>query len=651
MRTEASCHLVDMTVMRTSVSLTLGYLQAFAEADPRITGRCQFSTQCRSLHSDFEPTWQNIQQLIDNVQPDKHVFGFTNFFWNRKLNLALARRIKTALPEALVVFGGNDVTDQAATLLVNDSPVDVIVNGEGEVAFTNLLAHYLDAGADFHTVKGVSFRDGGNGIVTTAPQPRIEDLDSIPSPFLCGLFSAEALAASVDLAYEFSRGCPFKCAFCYWGAAIGTKTRRFSRDRIRQDLEFIIAHVGPMARIFMADANFGMTDADVETAYLLADLVQTHRKKKIFLVTNWAKNTTKRVIEAATVLYRHGMIRGVTLSAQSLNEEVLRIADRRNIPFQYYRQLQEQFRTLGIPTYTELIFGLPGESYASFLDGAAKVISAGGTPIIHPLILLNNTEYNDPRIRTQYRMISRMMHDIDGLNDADILIGHDRLSYQDWLKGMGLRLVVPLFHCGILKFVMARLHAVHGLGYADMLNRLVEYCMEGRVDSHPLFRRIFLHYIDTWDSSQNIVAPPIDIKETQFGGAHYRTLMKVVLQDTSAAGSLISELSMSLSASISGERSTEFNYWIQYQNLLVKAMSQVAFRGAEEIQTTLEASLLLEYAGCGVAEDIGSCRRLRVRADYSTIFPDEFLARIELGSIDTLKMFGGVEAMRHDRNR
>jgi radical SAM superfamily enzyme YgiQ (UPF0313 family) len=323
------------------------------------------------LEGGLEPSWQKIQWSIESVQSEKHVFGFTNFFWNRNANLALAKRIKTILPEAIVVFGGNDVTNQAETILTDDSPVDVVVNGEGELIFSNLLARYVDAGADFHTVKGVSFRDGRNGVVTTAPQPRIDDLDTRPSPFLRGLFSHEALATSVDLAYEFSRGCPFKCAFCFWGGAIGTRTRRFSRDRVMEDLEFIISHAGPVANIWMADANFGMTDADVEIAYVLADLVQKH-KKQILMVTNWAKNTTKRVIEAATVLYREGIITGVSLSAQSLNDEVLKIADRKNIPFEYYRKLQEQFRTLGIPTYTELIFGMPGESYESFLDAGSS---------------------------------------------------------------------------------------------------------------------------------------------------------------------------------------------------------------------------------------------------------------------------------------
>jgi hypothetical protein len=253
------------------------------------------------------------------------------------------------------------------------------------------------------------------------------------------------------------------------------------------------------------------------------------------------------------------------------------------------------------------------------------------TPVLHPLLLLNNTEYNDPQIRKLYGIKSRLTR-YNRHGEVDILIGHDRLSYEDWLKGMGLRLAVPVLYCGILKFVIRQLHAVHGLGYAQMLNGLVKYCMEGRVKSHVLFRKMFLHYIDAWNTSQ-------------CGEAHYGTLMRVILQDTGAASQLISELAGFLHGGVSDERGTEFTYWVEYQKVLVRAMSQVVRRGADEIQTDLKASHLSDYAGYDVAQDAGSCRWLRVRADYRSSSPDEFLSRILFGSVDTLQMFAKVEAV------
>ena len=258
-----SCHLVDMTTLRTSVSLSLGYLQVFAEADSRISGHYRFSAQCRPLDRGIEPAWNDIRSLIERREAERYVFGFTNYFWNRNANLDIARRIKQVLPDALIIFGGNDVSNQGQSLLTDDSPVDVIVNGEGEIVFSNVLAQYCETGCDFQRVNGISFKCPDKGVVTTDPQPRIDNPDNIPSPFLCGAFSNLSLKRSLDIAYEFSRGYPFNCAFCYWGTATGTNVRRFSIERIREDLEYIAAHTGPFTRIWIADANFGMSDADV----------------------------------------------------------------------------------------------------------------------------------------------------------------------------------------------------------------------------------------------------------------------------------------------------------------------------------------------------------------------------------------------------
>jgi radical SAM superfamily enzyme YgiQ (UPF0313 family) len=644
MNDSLSCHLVDMTTLRTSVSLPLGYLQAYAQADPGISSHYRFSAQCRPLDRGIEPVWNDIQSLIERRESERYVFGFTNFFWNRNANLAVARRIKQVLPDALVIFGGNDVTNQGESLLANDSPVDVIVNGEGEIAFTNVLAQYRESSIDFQSVNGISFKCPDKGVVTTAPQLRIDDLDAIPSPFLRGTFPAKAIKNSLDIAYEFSRGCPFNCAFCYWGAATGTNVRRFSLERIREDFEFILSQSNPVARIWIADANFGMTEADVEIAWLLADVVEK-RKKKILLIANWAKNTTKRVIETAKVLYSHGIINVVTLAAQSLNKEVLKIANRRNIPFSYYQQLQKEFDALRIPTYTELIFGMPGESYQSFIKGVSKVIEAGGLPVIYPLILLNNTEYNSKRMRKEYGIQSRFMNFMkQGLSDAEVLIGHDRLPYEDWLKGMGLRIAVPVFYCGILKFVMHRLHCVHGLDYGYMLDLMVSYCMQGLLKSYPEFTKLFLHCMASWDSGNYVPSIPESINENQFCHGHYLALMKCTLSDIASAERLIDELCEVLAGDLLEKHSAVFEEWVKYQKLLLTAMSQASRYNNQPIHTKFTASQLAEYGEVDLVEDDGSFRHITIRRDYMTFTPDDFIIRVFFGDIDTLRLFETVKA-------
>ena len=87
-------------------------------------------------------------------------------------------------------------------------------------------------------ISGISFQRDGH-VVTTPERARIVNLDDIPSPFLEGILPyrdqyGKAIYAVVLM--ETNRGCPYKCAFCYWGGAIGQKVRAFSRERLREEL-------------------------------------------------------------------------------------------------------------------------------------------------------------------------------------------------------------------------------------------------------------------------------------------------------------------------------------------------------------------------------------------------------------------------------
>jgi len=205
---------------------------------------------------------------------------------------------------------------------------------------------------------------------------------------------------------------------------------------------------------------------------------------------------------------------------------------------------------------------------------------------------------------------------------------------------MGLRIAVPVFHVGILKFVMRQLHSVHGLDYEDMLDRLTRYCMEGRLTSHPQFAEIFLHCMALWDSGDNATSVPESITENQFGQGHYLALMKCVLSDMGSAEGLIDELSEVLAGDLQGKRSVAYAEWVEYQKLLITAMSHASRHNNKPVRTKFTASHLAEYGEVDFVDDDGSFRHIAIRPDYISSTPDDFITRIFFGGIDTLRMFG-----------
>jgi radical SAM superfamily enzyme YgiQ (UPF0313 family) len=618
-----NCHLVDLTcIPDIKLSLALGYLEAYALADASIRERVRFHKHCYYIGDGIESITQSFLAKFDGGDaspPD--VVGFTIYFWNNELSRRMARAIKERFPSALIIFGGNDVTNQGEGLLRESNFVDVVCNGEGERVFKNFLTQVLSGEPDLGEVRGLTFRGRDGSVLTTPGEDRISDLGEIPSPFLTGVFSGRDVKNSRVIVYEFSRGCPYKCSFCYWGGAINTRVRRFSLDRIGRDLSFILEHMEENSTLFLADANFGMVDHDVEIARLLAGTLRGVNKS-VFLFANWAKNTTRRVVEAARILFEGRLITSVTLSAQSLNDEALLHAQRKNIPFEYYRKLQAEFNDLGIPTYTELLLGMPGESYDSFMEGVERVIESGGHPVIYPLLLLNNTDYARPEVRERFSLRTRLMpyQMFSDYAQVEVVVGHSRLSYEEWLRALSLRLIISVFNHGVLKHVLSKIHETHGIPFVRMCECIHGYVSGGRLRSEPRVEPLFRNYVESWGDYRRYDAELIrGILGRRFieDHVHYQAIMKVILAGGASSDAFVEEVSRFVAAELCGEgfaSGDALRGWIAEQQAIVRAMARIAKNDAG-------------VAGADIRPEL-----------FGTAF-DTFVLGIYHGSIDTLRLF------------
>lgn len=122
-----------------------------------------------------------------------------------------------AVPDALRVLGGIHATFMYKQVLSEAPWVDVIVRGEGEEIFRDLVTA-VDEGrwpADRHRIKGLAFRDGDE-IVATAAAATVKDLDAIsPDWSLLEWSEYTYVPLGVRVAIpNMARGCPFTCSFC-----------------------------------------------------------------------------------------------------------------------------------------------------------------------------------------------------------------------------------------------------------------------------------------------------------------------------------------------------------------------------------------------------------------------------------------------------
>ncbi|WP_329520242.1 hypothetical protein [Spirillospora sp. NBC_01491] len=245
-----------------SMPLACGYLKAAALADDRIRRKADL----RIFNFKGGATAPSMAfELFRDGPPD--VLACSVLGWNQRAFGALAETFKQLAPGGWAVFGGTHVAHQAERVFALCPGVDVVVNCEGEFAFRDLLTARLDGvpPTELGHVTGISYRDRTGAVRTTPERPRIDDLELIPSPFLTGaidLTDADGRFRYDVALMESNRGCPYKCAFCFWGGAVGQKVRAFSRERLRAELELFAGH--KVHTIVLCDANFGMLRSDLD---------------------------------------------------------------------------------------------------------------------------------------------------------------------------------------------------------------------------------------------------------------------------------------------------------------------------------------------------------------------------------------------------
>lgn len=379
-----------------SVPLAAGYLKAVIEADAALAPEAKVTV--RNFRGGAALSEMARCLFAANI-PD--VLAFSVLGWNYRNFVCLAETYKQLHPDGLVVFGGTHVSSQAAKVFREAPAVDVVVNGEGERTFHDLITVVLaeQRNPDLAGVAGLSYRGADGMVCTTADRDRIQDLDEIPSPFLTG--AIPMVDATGRFPYEFAlmetnRGCPYKCAFCYWGGAIGQKVRSFSRQRLAAELDLFGYHQVPT--VFLCDANFGMLAADEE---FVEDLVRTHERYGFpkALEANWAKNKSARFHRIVTTLKQHELKSSFTLALQTLTDEALDQMHRRNMNVNQWEDLVEWLTEKGLDCYAELIWGAPGDTPESFLSGYDRLAERVPRIAVYPLLLLPNTSYTQQRER------------------------------------------------------------------------------------------------------------------------------------------------------------------------------------------------------------------------------------------------------------
>lgn len=244
-----------------SMPLASGRLKAMALADARI----RRATSIEIIHYEGGATPAAMAHALVAAGPPPDILVCTVHDWSAAALGALAETFKRLNPDGWAVFGGPHVTGGAARTFAVFPAVDVVVHGEGEFTFRDLLNEYLDGASArvLGSVAGISHVDLDGRMVTTPPRERVHDMDALPSPALTG--ALDLVRADGTFRYD--------AALMETSRAGRLRRRAFSRERLRQELELYARLKAPAVRL--CDAGFGLLPLAGE---FVEDVIAVHER-------------------------------------------------------------------------------------------------------------------------------------------------------------------------------------------------------------------------------------------------------------------------------------------------------------------------------------------------------------------------------------
>lgn len=175
-------------------------------------------------------------RFLDDWRPEAVGFSL-NYLANIPEVIDLAIATRRRLPQCFVFVGGHSASFVAREIIEHaGGAIDCVVRGEGEGITPLLLEQAASSHMALHTLPGV-VTAAGEG----PPAKLLEDLDRItPARDLLPLRHKYFIGTLDPCAsIEFTRGCPWDCAFCSAWTFYGRSYRQLSPERAAEDLQRI----------------------------------------------------------------------------------------------------------------------------------------------------------------------------------------------------------------------------------------------------------------------------------------------------------------------------------------------------------------------------------------------------------------------------
>ena len=325
-----------------------------------------------------------VEDILQDLYEEKaDVVIFSCYIWNISFVRELAAELKKVSPAVKIWAGGPEVSYAANKFLMENPAFDLIMQGEGEEVFSELIRFVVEdkhfAGEDniyptnyidmskVPKLQGIAVRDFSGEAALGNAESNIGNKTKIINTGFATLMNMDTIPFVYEdfhlfehkiLYYETSRGCPFCCSYCLSSV---DKTVRFrSLPIVKKELDAFLEAKVPQVKFVDRTFNCNRQRAIDIWSYLVE-----HDNG----ITNFHFEISSDLLgEEELELFakmRPGLIQ-LEIGVQSTNGETVD-AIHRHMDLEKLFHYVDRVHELGnIHQHLDLIAGLPYENYERF---------------------------------------------------------------------------------------------------------------------------------------------------------------------------------------------------------------------------------------------------------------------------------------------
>jgi len=276
-----------------------------------------------------------------------------------KSDCKTAGLIRELNPTAIIGFIGAKVAVEPEESLKACPALNFVARNEYEYTIKELAE-----GADWATIKGLSYRDKDGNIVHNPEREVLMNWDELPSVlplYKKWLDTSKYFGGYLKhpyVSYYTGRGCKSRCTFCLWPQTIGGHNYRFhSIERVVRDVKYIKENFPEAKEIFFDDDT--LTDNHDRVEALAVELGK--------LGVTWSCNAKANVPRKALEVMKANGLRLLLVGYESGNQKILHNI-KKGLLVDVARRFAKDCHELGIIVHGTFILGLPGETRETILE-------------------------------------------------------------------------------------------------------------------------------------------------------------------------------------------------------------------------------------------------------------------------------------------